>query len=418
MKIKLGSIRQAASFALLLFYPFNASISNGILFGIYNPFVFTALGILLLLPDLYRKMKKATFAIIFAELLVIAFVFLGNKLNGRFFLTSVQILYLLLIPVIMNCKIRPKILITILSVYMLEHIIGTLFPILMPSFYSKSFLPYICSLNETGRCFARNAFLSGKNAGLTNHYSTNGCYVALSALYYYALFSCNKQKKYGLLAALAVVCLLFIGKRAHLLFTIISIAIAFITREQHFSFSTFINKNIKLIIVGMVSMVIIVMSANFIPQIRTTFDRIIETKSMDDVSNGRGPLHRLATQEWARSPIIGNGWGYYTEKSHETFGVEEYGTDYIHAHNDFLELLCDVGIIGLIIYLVLLLKLMIRSYKERNNGSLQKFSFLYIMFMVMYSLSGTPLYLIPTYSFFILVIMEKIYEKNRRSDLL
>ena len=155
------------------------------------------------------------------------------------------------------------------------------------------------------------------------------------------------------------------------------------------------------------------------PQVGVTINRIVASKDSDDATSGRGPLYELAIEQWEKNPILGNGWGAYVSASHEKFGAGTYGSDYIHAHDDYLELLCDMGLLGTVVYVAFLIWLIKSTYRIRNRGYFQKFSFAYTIFFMLYGITGTPLYIISNFVFLLVTILikEKEDEKNRRNDI-
>ena len=61
-------------------------------------------------------------------------------------------------------------------------------------------------------------------------------------------------------------------------------------------------------------------------------------------SNGRMPLWRAAWNCFLDSPVFGNGWGSYTP------AVKDAGLGYAtNAHNIYLQILCETGIVGFLL---------------------------------------------------------------------
>lgn len=414
-------VRQVVALLLILFYPFNNTISDKILFGIYNPFIFLFIGMVLLIPNLKKKLTKASISSLIAVISILLYLTIGSVIfqsdlyNIRMFL--IQIAYLSSLPFLFNIKIDQKPIVVAITAFAVEHLIGTAIPILAPGLYEKYFLSFICN---SGNCFARNAFLTGRNAGITSHYSTNGAYMAIFALFFSVLYLREKNKKALLLTTLALVALLIIGKRAHLLFVVLVIIIGYITRKKDFNFNDFIKNNLKIIAASIVAIIGISALSITVPQINTTINRIIETASSDDASSGRTPLYELAINEWQEKPIFGNGWGHYIEASHLKFGKSTYNADYMHTHNDYLEILCDKGIVGLMLYLILLIGLLSNAYRSRHVSTLHYFAFMYVLFYVLYGLTGTPISIPSNYCFLlisIIIIKGQNHEKNRRNNI-
>lgn len=413
-------LRQTIAICTLLLYPFNNTIINLVLFGKITPYILITIGILLLLPDLKKTFSKKLALFIMIEMVVVAFFLIDQKLDGRYGYMIIQLLYLAMVPVLINIDVDKKAVLTSVTIFSVEHILGTLFPIVLPDLYEKSFLSFVCSAYPD-YCPARHAFVTGMNAGLTGQSSTNGCYMAIIALFHTCNYLSDKKKQSAILSIASIMCLLIIGKRAHLLFSILAILIVYITRSDNFNLIRFLKTNIKIIAIGIVAFLGIFVISSSIPQINTTIDRIVASKDSEDVTTGRGPLYELAIEKWEEHPVLGNGWGAYTQFSHETFGTAKYKSDYIHAHNDYLELLCDRGMIGLIVYLMIIFWVIKNAYKMRNKGSFEKFALAYMIFFILYGFTGAPLQTISNFVFLLIVIViimkGKINEKNRRNDV-
>ena len=418
MIINTKRARQALAFCALLFYPFNNTISNKILFTSLNPYIFIILGVALLLPDIRRRVSKRVACLAAIEVLIIILILLNNELSGQYGHVVIQLAYLFILPILMNIDIDKKAVTISIIIFTAEHVLGTLYPIILPGVYENSFLPFICNASG-GYCPASIAFHSGMNAGITGQSSTNGCYMAILAIFHASKYLAQKDKKSLLLTIATIVCLLVIGKRAHMLFVAVSLLITYITKNNHFSLSGFVKNNLRAILIITLSLIGVLAVSNTIPQVRSTIDRIAASKDSDDVTSRRGPLYELAILKWKEKPILGNGWGAYIMASHEKFGISTYGSDYMHAHNDYLEILCDKGIVGLAFYLVILVWILKKTYCARNGGYFNKFAFAYIIFYMLYSLTGTPLYIISNFVFLLatLIIYRREDEKNWRNNI-
>jgi O-antigen ligase len=73
----------------------------------------------------------------------------------------------------------------------------------------------------------------------------------------------------------------------------------------------------------------------------------------NDFVSGRWPIWRGAFGMFAAHPLIGNGWGTF-QSLLPAYRVEPNGFYYTHAHNDYLEILAEGGIVGFAIAAVLL----------------------------------------------------------------
>lgn len=89
--------------------------------------------------------------------------------------------------------------------------------------------------------------------------------------------------------------------------------------------------------------------------------------------------------------VIRNGW------------VRDDGV-LVSSHNDFLEILCDYGIVGLVIYIVFIIRLVLNTISIRFNKELfQSNVILLVVFFVMSAVSHLSLY--PTYYVYLILIV-------------
>lgn len=136
----------------------------------------------------------------------------------------------------------------------------------------------------------------------------------------------------------------------------------------------------------------------------TLFDRL-ET-IVEDGGSGRDIIYRYVIDEIrnfnAREWIIGNGYNGVFLKS----GL---GTS---AHNDFLEVLFDYGIVGLILYGKFIAKIILKTCRMfKKNYTVAAASFVGIM-MFFFMSSFSHLIIYPTYIAYILVVWSVVANEN------
>ncbi len=79
---------------------------------------------------------------------------------------------------------------------------------------------------------------------------------------------------------------------------------------------------------------------------------------IEEVGNGRIALWSLAIEKFFRSPIIGIGWNQFRATNDIPF------MEGINVHNDYLQWLCETGIIGFILILIPTLYLWFKTAKR------------------------------------------------------
>lgn len=241
---------------------------------------------------------------------------------------------------------------------------------------------------------------SGCMAGLTEHYSTNAMFLTVGL--FIAITGCSyllKNKKIkGFFITLFIVALLLTGKRGHIVF-----ACAAIFALYYFSLSKEkgINRGLKFIGIILIILCIGSIVLPMIPALSTFIERFRLSIASGDISTNRtGLLWPLAIQGFKQSPLFGLGWCQYTSSLSEQIvgrGI------YYHAHNVYLQLLCDTGVVGFSIYFIWMIRSVLNTLKNYkaiiakdiyNNiiKSQMAFSLGFQLFFLLYNFTGNALY--------------------------
>lgn len=402
----------------LLFYPFNTSISshffpNG--YSILGSIVISLIILFLLSVDkknifVVKKNRLLLWSILLFLLVIINFrnyYFIENRAP----LAIIFILYLSTIIVFSKSEKLFDIFDKVLRLFCIEHILFTIVVSIFPNFYLNTIYPYIANGSHP---LARSQFLQGYNPGLTTHYTTNAIYLSISCLYFFSKLRTNRNKSNIILFLLSFISLMLTAKRGHLIFCCLSIVIYYF----------YINKEkiSKKILIGITTIGIIILGVFLLSfkytNILKIFERFENTSDVSSLLNGRDKLYNLAIQKWNEAPIFGHGWVAYTYFYHQELSNEHdklYGIDYCSTHNVYLELLCDMGIVGLLIFIYLALLVVfinLKNLKNNPNNSLVLFCICYQIFFLLYCLSGNPLYDIQCYSIYFICIGINLYYYN------
>lgn len=259
------------------------------------------------------------------------------------------------------------------------------------------------------RHFFANVYSAAKwQAGFTQHYSTNGMYLALGLLACIPkLADKNKNLAIRLIPALIILfALLLTTKRAHLVFGIFSMVAALCIFGSHKSAST----GFKVLVVAAIGVLAVYLASIYIPDVTAVFDRIAEAQE-DDTYGGRNSFYELCLTMWGQHPLVGSGMGSYTN----TFNMTSLGAWYVRigittmkAHNCYLQVLAEQGIIGLILLVALFVAFLVGSIKlllwlnknDSDNFPLRislTASVAVQLFFVLYCLTGNPLYDVQMY---------------------
>lgn len=277
--------------------------------------------------------------------------------------------------------------------------VGVLIQGLLPSVYSviiRVFPPNIQRSMSAGIGAASKIKGFTTNTGFTAGYIIAGIFVILSFI--------QRDKKAGrrslILLSLLLITLLMTSKRGPLLFMLLTIAIIRIIPERG-------TKRARRLWVGLILVsAIIVLFFLFqdalaqIPVLRRVVISVQGFLSGEDVSSGRSRLTAWAIQLFRENPVLGIGWGRYRTT---TIGNATY-TKSLDAHNVYLQLLCETGIIGFAAFALVFAASWNMARKrycaclQTENSILMRwaspllFSFAFQTYFILYNLSGNPLY--------------------------
>ncbi len=203
-----------------------------------------------------------------------------------------------------------------------------------------------------------------------------------------------KIKKY-LIITFLFIALLISGKRATLLFFILSIFIIQFIKSKNSL------KIIKYLIVG--SGIIFILYITFSIWSKISYlSRIVElinyinTENIVGITNGRNIIYQNAIDLWNNNRIFGIGWGNFKYMVSQSLWYSGYD-----VHNCYLQILCENGLIGAIIFYILtvisstrMIKC-VKKYRDFGDNKSYKLvllvSFIQIFFII-YSITEPILY--------------------------
>ena len=284
--------------------------------------------------------------------------------------------------------------------YSLIHAIATVI-----FYFNKNLFNSYASMMFSGEKLADvlKYYRYGMMTGLSGHFSTNGMILGVGFMFWfeYVLASYNanikRGKKHIQIVALAVVtyALILTSKRGPLIFAVIAIVITNIIYR---------GKNVlKRLIAAVVIVLLLIVAyyylSRFIPGLSTITDKFARLEESDaGVLNGRGGLWQRAIDMFKSSPIIGNGFGSYSRYATETNAITT------SAHNYYLQLLAEFGIVGIIFYMMAFISGLANGYKsmvcaiktnllskDSNRMMVYKVAFEMQTFVVLYNISATAL---------------------------
>lgn len=194
--------------------------------------------------------------------------------------------------------------------------------------------------------------------------------------------------------------LVLTGKRGTTLWCILAVAVViFIQSDRQFTAAW------KIASLSAVILVILFLLSENVPQIEYMLNRFADMGS-DRSSMERIAMWGLALRSFAKSPVFGIGFqnfrGLYSTSQAHLFAtaIDIQSYQRLDAHNVYLQVLCETGIIGLLLYsaalaLLLICTLRLVKYYSKREPYL-KFGILFSLciqvFYLLYSLSGNCLY--------------------------
>lgn len=263
---------------------------------------------------------------------------------------------------------------------------------LVVSVFSKLgwiFMAYIVvatSPQEWRQIFAINTNLSATSGrlGPSVGMHTNMCGTVLSILILFSMyFYFTRKKKSDLLQAVLLVFCLFLTKsRMSLLVTVCGVGLYF-SIYKRLGGKQFIK--IAAMICLLVAWMIASLSNDFLYNLYgnrlESLLFLFQEKSNTDASvTGRLALQQRAIEVFLQHPIIGVGIGNFRSYSYGLGGVSGY-----YAHNNYLELLADVGILGTLFYYLPYLVALVKTRaiaKDADGDKRMFFSLLFVLLVM------------------------------------
>jgi len=275
--------------------------------------------------------------------------------------------------------------------------------LISPNLYDTIF---ISLLPNEDQLIVRNDFWNlGMKMGLSNHYSRNAFYMVIGIISCIIIKMKKKKKIYDVFYYIFFITLLLIGKRAHFLFLIISLIISYGLYKK-FSVKKFINI-VKYIIIGASVLGIVI---TVIPGTFTIIERLFNLGG-GDISTGRFGLYKMVWNLFSENSYKALGWGQFSKSTNYFFAG---------VHNDYLQLLCETGIIGLGLILYSNLYILIKTInlsRKNNENSILFGVLIYQVFFMIYSLTGIPHYDAETYMIYFIftsfVWNSLVYKENK-----
>jgi len=271
-----------------------------------------------------------------------------------------------------------------LLLFSMVHILFTLFSYVFPNVFANIILPLLPGeISSASSLF----MIYDLYAGITDQIGRNAFYITVGiSIILTALIAKTQRVSLAnvLMLTLMVIALLLTGKRGHLASNIIAFLVVIVVYARVQGKN--IAKNLLFSIVTISFLVIVIIK--IVPETATPFMRFITAYNEGNIVGGRTELYIFAIELFKQKPILGWGFGSFS-------GFQDTGT-----HNVYLQLLCETGLVGTLLFVSILLSNIlvtlkaIRRYcrfnKMAQDGFLL-FSLYTQVFYITYAMTGNPL---------------------------
>ena len=250
--------------------------------------------------------------------------------------------------------------------------------------------------------FAQNYMAYGYKSGLTNHYSTNAMYLSIGFVCSVCRRFVKSSKKSTFTWAIPLAigfALLLTTKRGPLIASVVGVVLGYmLAGNRHVT-----NSLIKLVGLAIVASLGFYVLSSCVPSISMTFTRLVAMFS-DETVGGRQGLYEHALYLFGQSPILGSGWGSYQVSFASTALGAMYaslGFTSMSAHNVYLQLLAETGVVGLVMFIVPAIATLrcgcrnaveLLTHGQCGAASAQISAAGIQVFFLVYCMSGNPLY--------------------------
>lgn len=253
----------------------------------------------------------------------------------------------------------------------------------------------------------RIAFEKGYYSGINNQVSFTALYICLSLII--EIVGKDKTSKNWFEIIVMALAFILTNKRSHLIYLAAAlVAIYYISANRNKKF----DRIIKIGFLGAIAVAMVYVGSMVFPNIRI-FKRIISifdsSGDLNTISSGRYAIYLQVINLFKTSPVWGIGWQNFADYSvarSVSGGINQ-------GHNVFLQLLCETGVVGFVLFLSLTLYYLIKIVKQLNymikrpgheiiekrhnfsDMSVAKLSACFFIFYFLFWFSGNALYDFP-----------------------
>lgn len=373
-------------------------------------------------------------------LLVLHFMVTDSRFNNRLFLLAVAMYFVIVIRSGFSLKIllyyglcvallmykdiqNTQKLVKWFYFFAIVCMLGTFFNYMFGDLYKEIILPYFKDSSFYSRMVSWNRWRVAF-PGFMSQTAVNAGFLVYGIGFIVCVISVRKkfEVKSVLLMFLLFAALILTNKRAHFLFLFAAFAIVYYfsgerTQKAKRLVMIFLTVCFGIIVLGTL------MSSINIGVLRKLSKMLESASTGEDVTSGRTVLYARALELFSDSPLFGIGWGEYKNVAFEFGEYMGFAT-----HNIYLQLLCEVGIVGIIPFVVFFVWAFVSAVKinyfaqSDNEKITARFCLFMQSFFLVYGITGNPLYdivyyvpyfLICAYTFSILAKYQELTSKQK-----
>ena len=288
------------------------------------------------------------------------------------------------------------------------QIIGMLVCKFLPQVYIHLFLPAFSGVDYYSKLYD-SIMMGGTNIGFTCQNAHFAGFMVLGIANRICLYKDNKRYlkfRTTVYLILSVFGLYLSGKRAHFGFCFLALLITYYYMVYlKGKNNSRLNRAVGLITISSAGffclwIVSFLVEGTLINEIFDTIGSLGDSNV--DVTTGRVDFWLVAIQLFKSNPILGIGWKKF-------FELKFYGQSY-DVHNIYLQLLCETGIIGTMIFVlffIVFIRKTLKIIRNRNTEASSKriaiLSLFYQIFFLLYGITGNPLYDSSYYKFYFIL---------------
>ena len=372
--------------------------------------IFLLLANILLFFNIIRKRKIKVKSLFFVIICII--FFLPTLYNNAYLLDGYYTVFFEYLFTITFCillyfsdlnKKNFEIVFNFVALFSILTSIITWISFINPTFYINKIIPLLPLTRQSA--VLHDFIANSMRMGLSDHYSRNAFYMVIGILIFIEKYLKNTKKKSYLLAIIFLFISLFlVGKRAHLLFLLASLIVAY------FIYNKISLKNIiRFIIILIIFALFVLLSINIIPGTENIIDRFTNF-SNGDITTGRIELYERVWNLFSSNNYKGIGWGQFARSTNY---------EYAGVHNDFIQLICETGIVGFMMIVISNIVIFFKAIKlcRIKKDGLTFIILTYNIFFIMYSMTGIPHYDVEVYmTYFILNSILFYYIERKRAN--